>query len=143
MSNVLLRHRGISEMEFYRTADTIRGELTRFLMNDKYVPKKWRFVFTYPTIDLIRQLFSDMIEANDIYPHSDEEVTRRKAVQQRTIDTCEKIYEQLQYMLTTLNYRNIDADNPIAAQLLKVFDLIDLEERLLKAWRRSTKIISG
>lgn len=130
-------------MEFYKTADIMRGELTRFLMNDKYVPKKWRFVFTYPTIELIKQLFNDIIEANDLYPYTDEVVERRKLIQSRTIDDCEKIYEQLQYMLTTLSYRSIDADHPIARQLLNVFDLLDIEEKLLKAWRRSTKIIKN
>lgn len=130
-------------MEFYKTADTIRGELTRFLMNDKYVPKKWRFVFAYPTIGMITQLFNNMIEANDIYPYTEEAVERRKAIQSRTIDDCEKIYEQLQYMLTTLNYHDIDADRPIAKQLLNVFTLLEIEEKLLKAWRRSTKLLKN
>lgn len=44
MSNVLERHRGISEMEFYVTAINIRHELTTFLMHEKNVPIPYKAV---------------------------------------------------------------------------------------------------
>lgn len=84
MSNVLLRHRGISEMEFYKTADTIRGELTRFLMNDKYVPKKWRFVtegkMTIKQVNNAYMSWRGYILAKDAY---------------QTVSNMDKLYKEL------------------------------------------------
>ena len=42
MSNVLSRFRSISEMEFYKNAVELRCALSGFVMQEKYIPKKWR-----------------------------------------------------------------------------------------------------
>lgn len=42
MSNVLMRKRSISDLEFWKTGSEIRAALTRFLMNENNVPKRWR-----------------------------------------------------------------------------------------------------
>lgn len=74
MSNVLERHRGISEMEFYVTAINIRHELTTFLMHEKNVPKRWRSVYTYPVINLSQAQIDLIIKANDVFAFKPEQV---------------------------------------------------------------------
>ncbi|HBU12709.1 MAG TPA: hypothetical protein DEB31_08290 [Clostridiales bacterium] len=54
MSNVLMRKRSISGLEFWKNGADIRAHLTRFLMNEKNVPKRYTYVFTFPGIDLGR-----------------------------------------------------------------------------------------
>lgn len=48
MSNVLSRFRSISEMEFYKNAVELRCALSGFVMQEKYIPKKWRPILAYP-----------------------------------------------------------------------------------------------
>lgn len=50
MSNVLSRFRSISEMEFYKNATELRCALSGFVMQEKYIPKKWRPILAYPTL---------------------------------------------------------------------------------------------
>lgn len=143
MSNVLARKRGISEMEFYNNAREIRAELTRLLMNEKIVPKRWRPVFTYPTIDLIKQLFSCMVQANGIYPYKPEQVEERKRLQQYCIGYCEDIFDQLQYMIETLNYQEINTENQLHKRIEYVCNLLEREEILLAGWKKSTKLLTN
>lgn len=62
MSNVLERHRGISEMEFYVTAINIRHELTTFLIEQSYM--SWRGYIlqkdAYDSVKSMDALFFDL-----------------------------------------------------------------------------------
>lgn len=143
MSSVLARKRGISTMEFYKSAVALRDTLTKALMNESIVPKRWRPVFTFPIIDLLKDLFGHLIAANNIYPNSPERVAARKQMQRFALDDLERIDDQLQYLLSTLYYGKIDADHNMPAQLEAAGDLIDHTDMLIKSWRKSTKLIAG
>lgn len=56
MSNVLRRNRATSEVEFIHNATRIRREVTSMVMNEKVFPKRYRFVYSIPMIDLCREL---------------------------------------------------------------------------------------
>lgn len=142
MSSVLARYRKISEMEFYHSAKVVRHKCNRFLMNDKYVPKRWRPVYTFPVFNLLDELFSCIIEANEIYPYTVELVDRRKELQRKAIATCEKIFDKLQDLIETLYYSEVDADNPLPGELIEIGDALDRTEGLLKAWKKKTKLVN-
>lgn len=129
-------------MEFYHSALLLRAELTTFLMNEKHVPKKWRFVFSFPMLDIMKDMFGHIIAANDIFPYTQEAVAERKALQRYAIDDCERMWDMLQYMLCTL-FRDTSADHPIPAQLELIGEILDRTESLFKAWRKSTKLLSN
>ena len=68
--SVLKRNRSESQLEFYNTATKVRAELTRFVMNEKVVPKRWRPVFTFPMVEHLIKLFDSITAANTIYPQN-------------------------------------------------------------------------
>ena len=142
MSNVLARKRSISNMEFYHSADDLRNTLTRALMNENTVPKRWRPVFTFPIIEMVKDLFGHMIAANNTYPYTAEALAERKRMQLYAINDCERIDDMLQYLLTTVYYGRIDADHPMPAEIERAGDLVGRTETLLKAWRKSAKIVN-
>lgn len=127
--SVLKNKRSQSQLEFYHTATVLRSELTRFVMNEKNIPKRYRPVFTFPMVEKLIQLFDCITAANTIYPQTDHEAEMRRDYQTKAIITVNQILQLLQYLLTTLP---IDADKlqPITELLLK-------EEALLKGWRKS------
>ena len=132
MSNVLVRHRSISELEFYRNACELRGTLTRFVMNEKNVPKRYKFVFAVPMVNLLLELFNNITMANTIYAISEHEAQLRRDYQTKAIANCEQVLQLLQYMTDTL---------PIDVNKLRIpIDLIRKEIALLKAWRKATKV---
>lgn len=127
--SVLKNKRSESQLEFYHTATLIRTELTRFVMNEKIVPKRWRPVFTFPMVDKVIKLFDYITAANTIYPQNLCEAERRRDYQTQAIITVEQILQLLQYMLTTLSI-NPDKFQPVTELLVK-------EAALLRGWRKS------
>ena len=116
-------------MVFLNTAKLIRAELTRFVMNEKIVPKRWRPVFTFPMVEKIIKLIDYITAANTIYPQNLREAERRRDYQTQAIITVEQILQLLQYILTTLPV-NPDKFQPVTELLIK-------EGSLLRGWRKS------
>ena len=127
--SVLKNKRGESQLEFYHTATIIRAELTRFVMNEKIVPKRWRPVFTFPMVEKIVKLIDYITAANTIYPQNIREAERRRDYQTQAIITVEQILQLLQYMLDTLCV-NPDKFQPVTELLAK-------EATLLRGWRKA------
>ena len=68
MSNVLSRFRSESALEFYTTARKIRGQLTRWAMNEKNIPKHYRLVLAFPLLSICDNLMNNITAANSVYP---------------------------------------------------------------------------
>ena len=152
MSNVLARQRGISEMEFYHTADDLRTELHSLLYRDKVVPKKYRHSVTYAAMDAVKDMMSLMHRANRKSLYDPDEVAERRKLQQECIDRLDDIYEVMQYAMRNvwwqkLHVVNQETGEPTKERLLlekhltDIGNLIDREDRLLKGWKRSTKLL--
>ena len=43
-------------MEFYKNATELRCALSGFVMQEKYIPKKWRPILAYPTVNLLNTM---------------------------------------------------------------------------------------
>ena len=127
--SVLKRNRSESQLEFYNTATEIRSELTKFVMNEKIVPKRWRPVFTFPMVEHIIAMMDNITAANTIYPQNLQEAEMRREYQTKAIITVEQIFQMLQYMLTTL---------PVDANKFRpVTKLLAKEAQLLRGWRKA------
>ena len=55
MSGVLVRHRKLSELEFYKTAFALRVEVNRVAMDEDVFPKRYRFSNAMPIIEAAAQ----------------------------------------------------------------------------------------
>lgn len=102
MSNVLLRNRSVSELEFWKNGSDVRAAVTQFLMRESNIPKRWRPVFTFPGIDLARRLMEEITAAITIYPTTEQEAERRRAHQTEAVIICEQIIQHLQWLADTL-----------------------------------------
>ena len=127
--SVLKRNRSESQLEFYNTATLIRSELTRFVMNDKIVPKRWRPVFTFPMVAHVLSMMDNITAANTIYPHCLREAEMRRDYQTKAIISVEQIFQLLQFLLTTLPV-NANKFQPVTELLVK-------EAQLLRGWRKT------
>ena len=131
--SVLKSKRNQSQLEFYHTATVIRAEITRFVMNEKIVPKRWRPIFTFPMVEKAIHLIDCIVAANTIYPQDEHEMQQRRDYQTEAIITVEQMLQLLQFMLTTLN---VEAD-----KFQPVTDLLVKESALIRGWRKSNKIV--
>jgi len=132
--SVLARKRSVSDLEFWKNGTDIRAIFTRYLMNEKHIPKRWRPVFTFSGIDLGRKLMEEIIAANTIYPITEEELSQRRAHQNEAIITCEQIIQHIQWMIDTLDGVKLSDFEILGDMLFK-------EVMLLKAWRKQSKVL--
>lgn len=91
-------------MEFYKNATELRCALSGFVMQEKYIPKKWRPILAYPTVNLLNTMMEHIIAANGIYPYSggklDHELLhRRKELQAQAVADCEALFDRLQFII--------------------------------------------
>lgn len=134
MSNVLMRNRSVSELEFWKNGSDIRAVVTQFLMRENNVPKRWRPVFTFRGIDLARKLMEEITAANTIYPTTDAEVELRRTHQTEAVILCEQIIQHLQWLVDTLPVK--------VSSLEEIVEMVNKEVALLKAWRKSNKVLT-
>ena len=152
MSNVLSRFRSISEMEFYKNAVELRCALSGFVMQEKYIPKKWRPILAYPTVNLLNTMMEHIIAANGIYPYSGGKLDhallhRRKELQAQAVADCEALFDCLQFIMDEFHFSRLNTgldmgiapQKELPAQLVYIGTLLEREETLLKDWRHNTK----
>jgi len=96
MSSVLKNRRSISELEFFQNAIALRTELTKFILNDKNVPKSYRLYFALPMKSKLTALMDNITAANTIYPINEHELEQRRDYQTKAIIVCEQILQELQ-----------------------------------------------
>lgn len=147
MSNVIERYRKTSKMEFFHNAVELRDDMTRFLMREKNVPKKYRAIATYPLLDCFEEMFELMRQANRIYTDTEEKVSQRRAIQKDCLNKLEEIYWLLQRAVGLLWKDKLRARNPTADQerlrnaLNDFASRMKREEELLIGWRNGTQLI--
>jgi hypothetical protein len=129
-----MRMRNVSELEFWKNGVDVRAEVTRYLMSEGHVPKRWRPVFAFPGVDLARRLMEEITAANTIYPTDAAELAERRKHQTEAIIVCEQIIQHLQWLVDTL---------PVAISSLdQTAELVNKEVALLKAWRKQNKVLT-
>lgn len=99
MSNVLRRNRATSEVEFLHNAQRIKTEVTKMVMNEKVIPKRYRFVYAIPMIEICRDLVKN---ANTYYNCVGEDddtfhlYERKRTALENMLDCCDNILAELQ-----------------------------------------------
>ena len=97
MSNVLVKDRETSEIEFLNTAFKIRTEVTKMVMNEKIIPKKYRYVYAIPMIDKCRTLIDNGYVYDNCKNQSDETdfiYYRKKEALLNMLDACKQILSE-------------------------------------------------
>ncbi len=132
MSSVFRRNHEPTGLEFWDNAQEIEIFLTRFLMNEKNVPKKYRYVYAIPILESVRSLQKHIVAANTIYPTDEAELDKRKDEQQKAINANEIVIQEIQRMVLVLPI-DVDKLDDVGGRLLR-------ESALLRAWRKSSKL---
>ena len=146
--SVIKNRRGLSELQVYKTARTMRKDITFLTLRDFGIHsrgKKFKeetgsqqpegfydeLIAEYSkNIRLIlRNMMLNITAANTIYPINFDEVTLRRRYQTGAIINCEQLIQELQYCKDIM---------PVKASMFVPYeDIIDKEIELLKGWRKS------
>ena len=134
MSGVYARLRKETAMQFFVNALDLQIEITNYVMKEKVLPKKWRYAIGYPLIGKVDELVDNITYANSIYPVNEEELRLRKHYQTMAICNCFQIQNKLIRAEKCVQTVKIE-------QMEKLIELIGKELELLKAWKKSSKIL--
>lgn len=134
MSDVYKRNRTETKLQFYINALDLQVEITKYVMREKVLPKKWRYAIGYDLVNKADALVDFITFANSIYPTNLKELFFRKIFQTLAIATCFRIQNKLILMekcVETVKIEHMD----------RMIEIIAHEIELLKAWKKSSKII--
>ena len=77
MSNVYTRNRKKTPFDVLANAEKLQDLVTLYVMNERYVPKKWRFMIGQDLIKKIDELNDNIIAANSIYAMNEQDLASR------------------------------------------------------------------
>lgn len=101
-----------------------------YLVERNRASREWFIVDERKTVvDCLRAITEEVYIANSIYPQSPEELTERRTHQERAIGQCYRLVQELQYAAETLP---VDVN-----KYLRFAEMIDVEIKLLKGWRKA------
>lgn len=133
MSNVYARKRSLSELQFYKTGQQLQTEITKFVMNDKKLPKKWRLVIGNKLINTVDSMMDNIIAANSIFPTDEELLKKRSLYQTYANNNCFQIQNQLIRMYNCVPSVTLKS-------LMNIITLLHQEKNFIKTWKKSNKI---
>ena len=94
MSGVYARNRKQTHFDPVDTAAALQDEITRYIMNEKRIPKRWRQVVGLPLVQMA-DLISDLaIDANETWP-DEKHIEERRELWRKTIKACKKLDRKL------------------------------------------------
>ena len=133
MSNVYTRNRKKTPFDVLANAEKLQDLVTLYVMNERYVPKKWRFMIGQDLIKKIDELNDNIIAANSIYAMNDQDLANRKAYAQKAIANGYQLQRKLSRLIRCV-------PSATAASLEEITSLLSQEIDDLKGWRKNDKI---
>ena len=136
MSTVYARKRSLSEYEFYSNALALRNEVTRVAMNERMVPKRYRFTHAVPLVEMGRSLIYNINRADCFYPNSSFNALERKRYLTLAIADCEQLMLELQSLMGPHGLcLPIDAN-----KLEPLVEMVEREIQLLRGVRKNVHV---
>ena len=123
MSNVFRRFHKETGNEFFDTAMQIEVSVTRFLMNDKNIPKRYFYVYTVPILNKVSEMQNHITEAMTKFPATEALLEEKKRAFMDAICACEQVIRGLQRACLVLPIDVNKLDN-IGALLTKESELL-------------------
>ena len=136
--SVKVADRGISDLQFYKTARDIRKRITlmlsRFFSSEVKDPELAHFM-KISILKLCTNLMSNICRANAIYPIYFEELVERQILQDKAIGSCEALYQELEFLIDIYPCR--------INEVADISKSIAHEINLLRRWKKSNNKIKN
>ena len=139
--SVIVSKRKISNMQFYKTARDLRRDITKMLeqmFNDESkfcYSRGLEYYLQTRILEIMGQMMEAITRANEIYPTTQEEVDKRRLLQNDAIGYVSALEQELEYL--------VDLYPQKIKQIIMFSDQIDHELKLLRRWKKSTKKLIG
>jgi len=92
---VYKRNRKETATQYVVTAQKLHRAVVKYVMNEKRVPKKWRFVLAQNGINLASEMMNNVIGAHNTFPNTEEKLAIRKEYLRKAYINCFQIQDFL------------------------------------------------
>lgn len=133
MSGVYARNRKQTAFDPVDTAATLQDKVTIYVMNEKRVPKKWRFMIGTSLIEAADRICDYAIAANATWP-DEKHIDRRKDYWRQTIIACKQLDRKLARLQNVI-------PSATASSMKEILELLDKEINLAMQHRDHDKVI--
>lgn len=138
--SVIVSKRKVSSMQFYKTARDLRRDITKML--EKMFSDESKFCYSRGLeyyiqtriLEVLGNLMEAITRANEIYPTTPEELTKRRLLQNDAIGYASLVENELEYL--------VDLFPKKIKQIIMFSDSIDHLIKLLRRWKQSNSKVS-
>lgn len=95
MSQVYLKDRKETVYDVTSTAAELQDAITIYVMNEKRVPKKWRYMIGREIIKKCDELVDNVIEANETWAKGEENMAHRREYWGKALRNCKQLDRKL------------------------------------------------
>lgn len=138
--SVIVSKRKVSSMQFYKTARDLRRDITKML--EQMFSDESKFCYSRGLeyyiqtriLEVLGRLMEAITRANEIYPTTPEELTKRRLLQNDAIGYASLVENELEYL--------VDLFPQKIKQIIMFSDSIDHLIKLLRRWKQSNSKVS-
>lgn len=127
--NTYRRHRKETPFDALDIAVDLKHKVSVYVMNEKRVPKRWRYFNGKPAVDYARYIRDCVSVANDIYLDKSTIETRRE-MQEKALRYCNLLQLQLMDIIA-------ECDGATEESMIDIADTLTDLIRKIKGWIKS------
>lgn len=126
---VYKRNRKETSTQYVVVAQNLQVAVIKYMMNEKYVPKKWRYMLAHGAMRISSDILDNVIGSYRTFPNTEERLLERKRYLDRAVVGCYQLQSRLLCMVRTIDTVNAENLGNITSLLL---DEIELLSKTLK-----------
>lgn len=136
MSNVYKRNHSETGLEYYDNCTDLYIELRRIVLDTKVFPKRTLYTDVVPILNTYAEMRDYIVKAQTRFPSDEANLTIRKEYIQRAIEAAHVLMTKIQDAIWGIE--TVDCD-----KMEHVGRLLQKEIKLLKSWKRSSRILTN
>lgn len=122
---VYKRNRKETATQYVVTAQAMQVAVIKYMMNEKYVPKKWRYMLAHGAMRIASDILDNVIGSYKTFPNTEERLAERKRYLDRANVCCYQLQSRLLCMARTIDSVTAENLGNITGLLLDEIELLN------------------
>lgn len=122
---VYKRNRQETSTQYIVTARELQVAVIRYVMNEKRVPKHWRYILVKDVVHCVSELVNNVIAACKTFPNTSEKLAERRHYLDSAMVCCYQLQNYFQLMISLkIGETSVDSLRNISGLLLSEIELL-------------------
>lgn len=122
---VYKRNRKETATQYVVTAQALQVAVIKYMMTEKYVPKKWRYMLAHGAMRISSDILDNVIGSYKTFPNTEERLAERRRYLDRANVGCYQLQSRLLCMARTIETVTAENLGSITSLLLDEIELLN------------------